>query len=96
MPEMAKVESMSEKQISDEIKRLKTLMVEHAKDRDFEKAAQVQDQLHALKQQAFGAPDWTMWGDAHEVASTVKQSQGTANFDRIVPSSLRRPTFEHR
>ncbi len=54
--ETAKVESMSEKQISKEIKRLEKLMVEHAKNLEFEKAAQVRDQLHVLKQQAFGAP----------------------------------------
>jgi excinuclease ABC subunit B len=54
--ETAKVEAMSEKQISKEIKRLEKLMVEHAKNLEFEKAAQVRDQLHVLKQQAFGAP----------------------------------------
>ncbi|HYE40688.1 MAG TPA: helicase-related protein, partial [Ramlibacter sp.] len=54
--EVAKVESMSEKQISKEIKRLEKLMVDHAKNLEFEKAAQVRDQLHVLKQQAFGAP----------------------------------------
>jgi len=54
--ETAKVESMSEKQISKEIKRLEKLMVDHAKNLEFEKAAQVRDQLHMLKQQAFGAP----------------------------------------
>lgn len=56
MQETAKVESMSEKQISKEIKRLEKLMVDHAKNLEFEKAAQVRDQLHVLKQQAFGAP----------------------------------------
>ncbi|SDE36094.1 Excinuclease ABC subunit B [Massilia sp. PDC64] len=54
--EAAKVETMSEKQISKEIKRLEKLMVDHAKNLEFEKAAQVRDQLHVLKQQAFGAP----------------------------------------
>jgi excinuclease ABC subunit B len=54
--ETAKVESMSEKQISKEIKRLEKLMVDHARNLEFEKAAQVRDQLHVLKQQAFGAP----------------------------------------
>ncbi|MFC5513338.1 excinuclease ABC subunit UvrB [Massilia jejuensis] len=52
----AKVESMSEKQIGKEIKRLEKLMVDHARNLEFEKAAQVRDQLHVLKQQAFGAP----------------------------------------
>ena len=47
---------MSEKQVSKEIKRLEKLMVDHAKNLEFEKAAQVRDQLHMLKQQLFGAP----------------------------------------
>ena len=54
--EHAKYESMSEKQVSKEIKRLEKLMIEHAKNLEFEKAAQVRDQLHTLKQQLFGAP----------------------------------------
>jgi excinuclease ABC subunit B len=54
--ETAKIESMSEKQISKEIKRLEKLMLDHARNLEFEKAAQVRDQLHVLKQQAFGAP----------------------------------------
>jgi excinuclease ABC subunit B len=54
--ETAKIESMSEKQIGKEIKRLEKLMVDHAKNLEFERAAQVRDQLHVLKQQAFGAP----------------------------------------
>ncbi|MEG1323578.1 MAG: excinuclease ABC subunit UvrB, partial [Janthinobacterium sp.] len=53
--EAAKFESMSEKQVSKEIKRLEKLMVDHAKNLEFEKAAQVRDQLHILKQQLFGA-----------------------------------------
>jgi excinuclease ABC subunit B len=54
--EQAKFESMSEKQVSKEIKRLEKLMIDHAKNLEFEKAAQVRDQLHILKQQLFGAP----------------------------------------
>ena len=54
--EQAKYESMSEKQISKELKRLEKLMVDHAKNLEFEQAAQVRDQLHLLKQQLFGAP----------------------------------------
>lgn len=54
--ESAKYEAMSEKQISKEIKRLEKLMLDHAKNLEFEKAAQVRDQLHHLKQQLFGAP----------------------------------------
>ena len=52
----ALVEDMSEKDISREIKRLEKQMVEHAKNLEFEKAAKVRDQLHMLKEQAFGAP----------------------------------------
>jgi len=52
----AQVEDMSEKDISREIKRLEKLMMEHARNLEFEKAANVRDQLHSLKQQAFGAP----------------------------------------
>jgi excinuclease ABC subunit B len=54
--ETAKYEAMSEKQVSKEIKRLEKLMIDHAKNLEFEKAAQVRDQLHVLKQQLFGAP----------------------------------------
>ncbi|MES2322559.1 MAG: excinuclease ABC subunit UvrB [Pseudomonadota bacterium] len=54
--ETAKIEAMSEKQISKEIKRLEKLMLDHARNLEFEKAAQVRDQLHVLKTQAFGAP----------------------------------------
>ena len=54
--ETAKIEAMSEKQIGKEIKRLEKLMVDHARNLEFEKAAQVRDQLHVLKTQAFGAP----------------------------------------
>jgi excinuclease ABC subunit B len=51
----AQVEAMSEKDISKEIKRLQKLMMDHAKNLEFEKAAQVRDQLAILKEQAFGA-----------------------------------------
>jgi excinuclease ABC subunit B len=54
--ETAKLESMSEKQVSKEIKRIEKQMLEHAKNLEFEKAAQLRDQLHLLKQQLFGAP----------------------------------------
>ncbi|MBC7414237.1 MAG: excinuclease ABC subunit UvrB [Herminiimonas sp.] len=53
--ETAKYESMSEKQVSKEIKRLEKLMVDHAKNLEFEKAAQVRDQLRIVKEQLFGA-----------------------------------------
>jgi excinuclease ABC subunit B len=48
-------ESMGEKQVSKEIKRLEKLMFEHAKNLEFEKAAQVRDQLALLREQVFGA-----------------------------------------
>ena len=53
--ETARYESMSEKQVSKEIKRLEKLMLDHAKNLEFEKAAQVRDQLRILKEQLFGA-----------------------------------------
>ena len=52
----AQVEDMGEKDIAREIKRLEKQMIEHAKNLEFEKAAWIRDQLHLLKQQAFGAP----------------------------------------
>ncbi len=52
----AQVEDMSEKDIAREIKRLEKLMMEHARNLEFEKAARVRDQLGILKAQAFGAP----------------------------------------
>jgi excinuclease ABC subunit B len=52
----ALVEDMSEKDVAREIKRLEKQMIEHAKNLEFEKAAGVRDQLHVLKEQAFGAP----------------------------------------
>jgi len=52
--ERAKVEDMSEKDISREIKRLEKLMLEHARNLEFEKAGRVRDQLALLREQAFG------------------------------------------
>lgn len=54
--ETAKYGSMSEKQVSKEIKRLEKLMMEAAKNLEFEKAAKMRDQLHLLKEQLFGTP----------------------------------------
>jgi excinuclease ABC subunit B len=51
----ASVEDMSEKDVSREIKRLEKLMLEHARNLEFEKAASVRDQLGHLKAQVFGA-----------------------------------------
>jgi excinuclease ABC subunit B len=52
----ASVDDMSEKDVSREIKRLEKLMLEHARNLEFEKAAGVRDQLGRLKAQVFGAP----------------------------------------
>lgn len=46
---------MSEKDVSREIKRLEKLMVEHAKNLEFEQAARVRDQLSVLKERVFGS-----------------------------------------
>ncbi|WP_291013744.1 excinuclease ABC subunit UvrB [Hydrogenophaga sp.] len=51
----ASTEDMSEKDLSREIKRLEKLMLEHARNLEFEKAASVRDQLSHLKAQVFGA-----------------------------------------
>ncbi|MDZ4073691.1 MAG: excinuclease ABC subunit UvrB [Hylemonella sp.] len=51
----AQVEDMSEKDIAREIKRLEKLMLEHARNLEFELAARVRDQLGLLKARAFGA-----------------------------------------
>ncbi|MDZ4186597.1 MAG: excinuclease ABC subunit UvrB [Hydrogenophaga sp.] len=51
----ASIEDMSEKDVAREIKRLEKLMLEHARNLEFEKAAAVRDQLSRLKTQLFGA-----------------------------------------
>jgi excinuclease ABC subunit B len=53
--EKARYEDMSEKQLAKEIKRLEKLMVDHAKNLEFEKAAAARDQLLKLKAMVFGA-----------------------------------------
>ncbi len=53
--ERAQYETMSEKGAARELKRLEKLMLEHARNLEFEKAAQVRDQLTLLKEQVFGA-----------------------------------------
>ncbi|MET0919286.1 MAG: excinuclease ABC subunit UvrB [Burkholderiales bacterium] len=50
----AEYETLSEKQVSKEIRRLEKQMFEHAKNLEFEKAARVRDQLAQLKEQVFG------------------------------------------
>ena len=51
----AQYEELSEKDLSREIKRLEKAMQEHARNLEFEQAAQTRDQLHRLKAQVFGA-----------------------------------------
>ena len=50
----AAVEDMSERDVAKEIKRLEKLMMEHARNLEFENAARVRDQLAVLREQAFG------------------------------------------
>jgi excinuclease ABC subunit B len=50
----ANYDTMSEKQVAREIKRLEKQMFEHAKNLEFEKAAKVRDQLALLREQVFG------------------------------------------
>jgi excinuclease ABC subunit B len=52
----ANYESMTEKQVSKEIKRLEKQMLDHAKNLEFEQAAQTRDKLRRLKEQLFGTP----------------------------------------
>ncbi len=49
-------ESLSEKDLAKEIKRLEKQMLDHARNLEFEKAARVRDQLQLLKQRTLGAP----------------------------------------
>jgi len=53
---LARTEQVSEQGAAKEIRRLEKLMLEHARNLEFEKAAQVRDQLARLKQRVFGAP----------------------------------------
>ena len=53
--QQAVYEAMDEKMVAREIKRLEKLMLECARNLEFEKAAQVRDQLGLLKERAFGA-----------------------------------------
>jgi len=52
----AQAEALTEKDMAKEIKRLEKLMLEHARNLEFEQAARVRDQLAILKEQAFGGP----------------------------------------
>jgi excinuclease ABC subunit B len=51
----ARLQDMSERDIAKEIKRLEKLMMEHARNLEFEQAARVRDQLTTLRGQVFGA-----------------------------------------
>src|SRR5437667_382857 len=53
--EQARYESMSEKQLAREIKRLEKEMLDHARNLEFEKAAQARDRLAELRRSVFGA-----------------------------------------
>lgn len=55
MKRQAKVESLSEKELVKELKRLEKAMHDAAKNLEFEKAADFRDQLKKLKAQLFGA-----------------------------------------
>lgn len=63
------VAPLGEKQLSKEIKRLEKLMLEHAKNLEFEKAAQARDQLGLLKEQLFGSK-----GDSNVTSLEAKRS----------------------
>jgi excinuclease ABC subunit B len=53
--DQARYESMSEKQLAREIKRLEKEMLEHARNLEFEKAAEARDRLAELRRNFFGA-----------------------------------------
>lgn len=63
------VAPLGEKQLAKEIKRLEKLMLDHAKNLEFEKAAQARDQLGLLKEQLFGSK-----GDSNVTSLDVKRS----------------------
>src|SRR5690349_6850918 len=52
----ARYDQMGQKDLEKELRQIEKEMLDHAKNLDFEKAAKVRDQLHTLKEQAFGAP----------------------------------------
>ena len=53
--EHARYESMSEKQLAREIRKLEKQMLEHARNLEFEKAAEARDRLAELRRNFFGA-----------------------------------------
>ncbi len=64
----AQVQDLSEKDVGKEIKRLEKLMLEHARNLEFEKAARVRDQLALLREQAFG-------GSGHDKVVPIQAGQ---------------------
>ena len=60
----ANYETMSEKQVAREIKRLEKQMFEHAKNLEFEEAAAARDELFRIKHLAFGGEAHDAPGDA--------------------------------
>jgi excinuclease ABC subunit B len=72
--------AMSEVDLSREIRRLEKEMLEHARNLEFEQAAQVRDRLRGLKEKLFGVasgelPDAT--GEAQRAASSYRRARGT-------------------
>jgi len=55
--ETAKYDAMSEKQMTATLKKLEKQMLDHAKNLEFEQAANVRDQLKSLKQKLFVNPE---------------------------------------
>ncbi|MBU3651784.1 MAG: excinuclease ABC subunit UvrB [Limnohabitans sp.] len=60
--ERSQYEALDEKDLAREIKRLEKLMLEHARQLEFEQAARVRDQLARLREQVLG-------GSGHDVVS---------------------------
>ena len=54
--ERSQYEMLDEKDLAREVKRLEKLMLEHARQLEFEQAARVRDQLARLREQALGGP----------------------------------------
>ena len=64
--QMAEADTLSEKDLAREIKRLEKQMLEHARNLEFEQAARTRDQLARLKQRLLGA-------DAHDPLPAAPQ-----------------------
>jgi excinuclease ABC subunit B len=67
----AEVEALSEKDLGKRIKALEKQMLEYARNLEFEKAAQVRDQLSLLRERAFGA-------SVHDAPAAPQGRPGTA------------------